>query len=126
MAKKDNQNPTEPQAPSPAEQENLKLHGDTQGVEAREVTNEELSPHLRGDVDPTRQFSDDELREMEKAHSEPTVKLQDVPEDDGRRTLASGVETTAAASPDSADYVYRDIVGTSIVGHQEQVPKDEV
>lgn len=32
---------------------------------------------------------------------------------------------TASPDPDGKNYVYRDVEGTSVVGYQEQVHKDE-
>ncbi len=106
---------------SASEKENLKLHGDgeEQNVEARELRSDELT------LQP-RHVSDEELEAMEEAGSEPTVKATDDVDYDGKSVKGAEVAAGAAPSRDSADYVYRDVVGTSIVGYQEQVPLSEL
>jgi len=110
---------------SASEQENLKLHGDSeaseaaQNVEAREIRSDELT------LAP-RYVSDEELEAMEEAGSEPTAKATDDVDYDGKSVKAADVAAGAAPSRDSADYAYRDVVGTSIVGYQEQVPLSEL
>ncbi len=107
---------------SASEKENLKLHGDSeaaQNVEARELRSDELT------LQP-RHVSDEELEAMEEAGSEPTVKATDDVDYDGKSVKGADVAAGAAPSRDSADYAYRDVVGTSIVGYQEQVPLSEL
>src|SRR5829696_9791514 len=116
MAKKDEQ-----KEPTASEQENVKLHGDDapKGVEGRELEAHEFT------VQP-RYVSDEELAEIEEAASEVTVPATDDVEYDGTSVKGQDVVAGAAASRDSKDYVYRDVLGTSIVGYQEQVPRSEV
>ncbi len=104
---------------SASEKENLKLHGEEQNVEARELRSDELT------LQP-RYVSDEELEAMEEAGSEPTVKATDDVDYDGKSVKGADVAAGAAPSRDSADYAYRDVVGTSIVGYQEQVPLSEL
>ncbi len=108
------------QEQSPAEQENVKLHGDdAPKTESREVQAHELNAGVVG-----REVSDEDLKAMEEAASEPTIDAVEASDEPARSPDVSGVAPGAVASPDSADYVYRDVLGTSIVGYQEQVPKE--
>src|SRR5215218_2747963 len=116
MAKKDEKN-----EPTASEQENVKLHGDDapKGVEGRELRADEYT------VQP-REVSDEELSAIEEAASEITVPATDDVDYDGTSVKAADVTAGAAPSRDSKDYVYRDVLGTTIVGYQEQIPRSEV
>jgi len=104
---------------SASEKENIKAHGEEQGVEARTLEPHEFSVGHR-------EVSDEELEAIEERASEPTVALRDEEEYDGKRLYAADVAAGASPSRDSKDYVYRDVLGTTIVGYQEQVPRSEV
>ena len=118
MAKGDQNLEAQKAGQSPSEVENLKEH-DEAAAESREVSAAEL-------VIRPRQVSDEDLKAMEEASSELTVAATEDPKYDGTSVKGSGVAAASGGSRDSADYAYRDVLGTTIVGYQEQVPKGQM
>lgn len=104
---------------SASEKENIKVHGEEQGVEARTLEPHEYSVGYR-------EVSDEEQAAIDERASKPTVGLREPVEDDGKSVFAADVAAGYSPSRDSRDYVLRDVLGTTIVGYQEQVPRSEV
>ena len=114
MAKDDQNLEAQKAGQSPSEVENLKEH-DQASAESREVRAAELT------VAP-RRVSDETLRAMEAA-SELTIAATEDTKYDGTSVKGATIGAASGGSRDSADYEYRDVLGTTIVGYQEQVPK---
>jgi hypothetical protein len=101
--------------------------------ESRTITDEELSPHLRSPfrgLDPVRKRlygTEEQLEAAEKGITgeralQPREAESGKPE---KRTFAENIVPAATADHDSTHYVYRDVKGSGVPGHTEQIRKSD-
>jgi hypothetical protein len=103
--------------------------------EAREVEHHELSEHLRAPftgLDPVRKRlygTQEQLEAAERGITGETALEARVAKlergEPEKRTFAENIVPAAVADHDSAHYVHRDVKGSGVPGHTEQIRKSD-